>query len=238
MIYTKQQLVGSGLIGSDAKLSTMGIFHVVEEGITECMAELHIDGSTVRREYNAFWVFTKNRVAIFGAAAWCETVTVESFISNISLVKLDIDTAIKNMQGELIAYSRCEMCALDVTTGRIRRTSSVGIDQNFVAEQSQTEVVFDKLDDSNLPVVDSVTVRYTNIDFSQHCNNVEYLRFLLNTYTVTDIFSRPIKEIQVDYVTQSYEGDMLTVHKLSTDACDLLAIEKDGQTVVKCQIIR
>lgn len=237
MIYTKQQIVSSGLIGADAKLSTMGIFQVVEEGITEGMGQLHIDGVTVKREYNAFWVFTKNRVKIFGSANWGDTVTIQSFISNISLVKMDVDTAISNAQGQLIAYSRCEMCLLDVATGRILRTSTATNGKNIVAEQPQAQIVFDKFDDGNLPLIDTATVRSTNIDFSQHCNNVEYLRFLLNSYSVADIISRPIAEIQVDYVTQSYEGDTLTVHKLSTDVCDLLAIKKDDKTVVKCQII-
>ncbi|MCH5157112.1 MAG: hypothetical protein J1G02_04470 [Clostridiales bacterium] len=237
MVYKKQQMVGSTQVGADAKLSTMGLFGVVETAITEGMGALKIDGLTVRRLYNAFWVFTKNRIEILGGLYWGEIFYVESFISDISSAKLVVDTAIKNMQGEPVAYSSCEMCALDVTTGRIRRTSTVGVNENFVVEPSQRKIEFAKIDDTDLPIVETVTVRSTNIDFSQHCNNVEYLRFIFNTYTVEEILKRPIREIEVCYVNQSYEGDTLTVHKQSCERHDILSVKKDGNTVIKCAII-
>ena len=238
MIYTKQQIVGSTQVGANAKLSVMGLFGVVETAITECMGAQHIDGLTVRRLYDAFWVFTKNHIKILKLLTWGENFTIESYVSGISSAKLVVDTALKNMQGEIVAYSSCEMCALDVVTGRIRRTSTVGVDESFVAELPQMSVEFDKIDDDNLPMEETVTVRSTNIDFSQHCNNVEYLRFLLNTYPVQELVSRPIKAIEVCYVNQSYEGDELTIHKLTTESRDTLSIKKDGKTVIKCAIER
>ena len=238
MIYKKQQIVGSTQVGADAKLSVMGLFGVVETAITEFMGTLKIDGVTLRRKYNAFWVFTKNRIKIFNSLDWGETFNAESFISSISSAKMVVDTAIKTLKGEIVAYSSCEMCVLDIAKGRIRRTSTVGIDENFVVEQAQMPVDFTKIDDVNLPIVETVTVRSTNIDFCQHCNNVEYLRFLLNTYSVEQLVSRPIREIQVCYVNQSYEGNTLTVHKQSTDNCDTLSINKDDCTIIKCEIIK
>ena len=238
MIYTKQQIVASTQVGADAKLSVMGLFGIVESAITEGMGVLKLDGMTVRRKYNAFWVFTKNRIKIMSNVEWGETVCVESFISNVSSAKMVVDTALKTMQGDVIAYSVCEMCVLDVATERIRRTSSVGVDEHVVAEQPQMPVEFEKIDDVDLPMIETVKVRSTNIDFSQHCNNVEYLRFLLNTYTVRELVNRPIREIEVCYVNQAYEGDELTVHKLSGESRDTLSIKKDGKTVIKCAILR
>lgn len=238
MIYQKQQIVGSTQVGADANLSTLGIFGLVESAITEGMGMLHIDGMTVRREYNAFWVFTKNRIKILDGANWGDVLTAQSFISNISLVKLDVDTVLKKSDGSIVAYSRCEMCALDVETGRIRRTSSVGVNESIVAETPLMDVSFEKLDDGDMQLVDTVTVRSTNIDFSQHCNNVEYLRFVLNTYAVSEIVSKPIKEMEVDYVNQSYEGDALSVYKLSVGNRDFFTLKKNDQTVIRCVLIR
>ena len=238
MIFTKQHIVGSTQVGADAKLSTLGIFGIVESGITEGMAAQHIDGLTIRRLYNAFWVFTKNQVKIFGSANWGDVLTVESFVSTVSAAKLDVDTAIKNANGQLIAYSCCEMCPLDAATGRIVRTSAVVIDERIVIEPAKIKVTFGKLDCDDLPVVEEVKVRSTNIDLCQHTNNVEYLRFIFNTYTVEELTSRPIKEVEINYVNQSYENEVLSVHKKSMEQCDLFAITKCGSTVIKCKIVR
>ena len=130
------------------------------------------------------------------------------------------------------------MCPLDVATGRILRTSAVGVNENIVAEPALVEVVFDKLDCNDLPAVEEITVRSTNIDFSHHTNNVEYLRFIFNTYTVDELLSRPISEIEVNYVSQSYENDVLSIHKQATGSCDLFAITKSAAPVIKCKITR
>ena len=238
MIFTKQQVASSNYIGADAKLSALGVFQLVENAITEGMAAQHIDGMTIRRLYNAFWVFTKNKVQILKSVEWGDELTIESFVSSKTAAKLCVDSALKNAEGQLVAYSRCEMCPLDAATGRIVRTSAVGVDDHVIAEPAQMDVVFDKLDCDDLPVVEDVTVRATNIDFSKHANNVEYLRFIFNTYTVEELISRPIRELEVNYVSQSYEGDLLSVHKSTTDSCDLFAVTKFSQTVIKCKIVR
>lgn len=236
MIYTKQQIVGSTQVGADANLSPLGLFGMVESAITECMGRQKIDGLSLRRLYNAFWVFTKNKVQILGCAHWGEVLTVESFISSISAAKLIVDTAVKSGEGNLIAYSRCEMCALDVSNGRIRRTSTVGVDASFVETQFDMDVKFDKIDDCNGEAVGSVTVKSTNIDSSQHTNNVEYLRFLLNTYSVAELLSHPISQIQIDYISQSYEEDTLSIYKTSTGNTDVFSVTKDEETVIKCAV--
>ena len=238
MIFTKQQIIGSTHVGADANLSALGLFGIVESAITEGMGAQHIDGLTVKRLYNAFWVFTKNKVKILGEVGWGDALTVESFVSSKSAAKLDVDTALKNANGQIVAYSRCEMCPLDVSTGRIMRTSAVGVDDKIVAEPAQMEIAFDRLDTDDLPVVEEVTVRSTNIDFSKHCNNVEYLRFIFNTYSVSELVSRPIREVEVNYVSQSYEGDVLSVRKKAESNCDLFAITKAQATVIKCKIVR
>ena len=238
MIFTKQQIVSSNFIGADAKLSALGVFQLVENAITEGMAAQHIDGVTVKRLYNAFWVFTKNKVKILGEVAWGDTVNIESFVSQIYAAKLCVDTALKDTNGQIVAYSRCEMCPLDIATGRIMRTSAVGVDERIIAEPALLDIAFDKLDCDNMPTVEDVTVRSTNIDFSQHTNNVEYLRFIFNTYSVSDLLARPIREIDVNYVSQSYERDVLTVHKKSCEGFDLFAITKSAHPVIKCKIVR
>ena len=238
MIFKKEQIISSNFIGADTKLSPLGVVQLVENAITEGMAAQHIDGLTIKRLYNAFWVFSKNKVRLLNAVNWGEKIIIESFVSGISAAKLDVDTAMKNANGQIVAYSHCEMCPLDLATGRIRRTSSVGVDERIVVEPAQIEMAFDKLDCDDLPTVEEVTVRSTNIDCWRHANNVEYLRFIFNTYSVEALLARPIKEVEVNYVSQSFEGDTLSIHKRATDNGDLFAITKSVTPIIKCKITR
>ena len=81
-------------------------------------------------------------------------------------------------------------------------------------------------------------IKYTNIDFAGHTNNKEYIRFMLNTYSVRELEERPIKEMDIVYVNHPYENDILTVQKESGKDRDIIAIQKDGNYIVKSEIVR
>lgn len=106
MIYKKSGFVGAGLIGADTNLSVLGAFRIVEDAVTEMMAKLKIDGLTVKKLYNAMWVFSKNRIKLLRELQWGEDYTVESFITAFSLVRLNIETAVKDKSGEIVVYSK------------------------------------------------------------------------------------------------------------------------------------
>ena len=239
MIYSKKEYVDAGLINAETNLSVLGAFRIVEDAITEMMAQLKIDGLTAKKCYNAMWVFAKNRIKLIKPLKWGESYTVESFITEFSVVKLNIEIAIRNAYNDIVVYARTELCALDLETGRIRKTSTVGVNESIVKEPSLMAVEFTKFDKNiAAPQIDSVKVRSTNIDFAHHTNNVEYVRFLLNTYSVDELSNLPVKEIEFNYVNQSHENDELKIYKTTDGNKDTLIINKDGNTVVRCEILR
>ncbi len=237
MIYTKKGIVSGSIVDSKANLSIIGTFEIVEDALTELMGKLKIDGVTSQKIYNAMWVFTKNRIKILKSLAWNENYFVESFISNISIAKINIETAIKNSVGEIVAYSKVELCALDMESGRIRKVATVGVDESMSIGNSQIQIDFTRFEDVEMPKVESVVVRSTNIDMCHHCNNVEYLRFLLNTYSVAELNRNPIKEIEIGYANQSFEGDVLDIFKTQNQGKDILFIRKEDKPIIKCEIV-
>ncbi len=221
-----------------ANLSVIGCFQIAEETVTELMGKLKIDGITVKKAYNAVWVFAKSKLKVLSNIAWNEQYTVVGFISKVTRVSIDIDVEIKNESDEICAYLRVELCALDLQSGKIRRVSTVGVDDSIQTEAPETDLSFSKFDAENLPEVAQVKIKYTNIDFAGHTNNKEYIRFILNTYSVRELEERPIKEMDIVYVNQTYENDILTVQKNSDKDRDIIAIQKDGNYIVKSEIVR
>ena len=221
-----------------ANLSVIGCFQIAEETVTELMGKLKIDGITVNKAYNAAWVFAKSKLKVLSNIAWNEQYTVVGFISKVTRVSIDIDVEIKNKSDELCAYLRVELCALDLQSGKIRRVSTVGVDDSIPAETPETDLTFSKFDAENLPEVAQVKINYTNIDFVGHTNNKEYIRFMLSTYSVRELEERPIKEMDIVYINQTYENDILTVQKDSVRDRDIIVIKKDGNYIVKSEIVR
>lgn len=238
MELIKHQKVGSSIADPLANLSVMGIFQIAEEAVTELMGELKIDDIVAKREYDAVWVFAKSKTEIYKNIVWNEDYAVNCFISKITRASICIDVGIKNKTDELCSYTKVELCALDLQSGRIRKVSTVGVDDSTETHIPLADISFTKFDSEGLPEADKVKVKYTNIDFAGHTNNKEYIRFMLNTYSAQELQERPIQEIKVEYINQSFENDVLTVHKGRFNNKDILEVRKKDKTIVKCEIVR
>lgn len=237
MKLIKNQKVGASITDPLANLSVIGIFQIVEDAVTELLGGLAFDNITMKKKYNSVWVFAKNRVKILENMGWNEDFHTISFISSIKGATVNVDVAIKNKSEKLCVYSRIELCVLDLRTEKIKKISVLGIDDKMVVEKPEINMAFTKFHKGELPENGTVQVKYTNIDFSRHTNNIEYIRFMLDTYTVQELEMRPIREMEVIYTGQSFENDMLAIHKGSFGEKDILMLQKEDKVIVKSEII-
>ena len=81
-------------------------------------------------------------------------------------------------------------------------------------------------------------VKSGDIDFVQHTNNVSYIRFIMNTYTVKELRERPVKAIEVRYAGQTHEGDLLSIRKAEQDGKELFDVALGDTVAVECEIVR
>ncbi len=237
MLLNKKQRINAGIVGTDCCLSSIGMFQMIQDAITEMMGLNKIDGVTVKQKYNAFWVFTKTRAKILKKLAWGSEISINCYISNFSAIRMYADVEIRNEKEELVMHSRTELCILDVSTQRIKKLSSVGVVESIISNHLRDEIVFTTFDDIDMQVIEEVKVKSTNIDFSHHTNNTEYIRFITNTYSVAELEAKSIKEMEVMYLNQSFENDILKIKKASLTGKDLFVIEKEGKPILKCEIV-
>lgn len=238
MKYQKNFTVTSARIDATSIFSITGIFEVLEECVTEYYGAMNIDGFTFAEKYNTCWVFTKNKIRILAPLNWKDEFTAEAFISKKSVASLSIDVALRNSNGDLCVYAKIKTVPLDLATGRLRKLDTLGIDDSFEVFDPLTDLAFTKFPKVELPEVDQVTIKYINIDYLQHTNNKEYAKFILNTYEVKDILERPIHEMEIHYLGQAHEHDVLSIRKDVLDSKELFSIVKDDQTLINCAIVR
>ena len=236
MKLIKKQNLSASMVASNESLSVMGAFQIIQDAVTECMGAHNVDGITVKQKYNAFWLFVKTRIKFFKRLGWGEDYSVCAFLSSMSLAKLYVDIEMCDKSEERVFYARLELCLLDIDTQRIKKISSVGLDESVLVPAT-TDITFSKFDNAELSFIEKVQVRSTNIDFSHHTNNTEYLRFIMNTYSVAETEKLAFKEIEICYTGQTYENDVLSVLKAKSDGRDLIVLQKGEKPVIKCEIV-
>ena len=236
MKLQKVQKLPASLCDAEVRLSVVGAFQIVEDMVTELMGAMKIDGVTCMREYGAMWVFVRNRIEFLQPIAWMEEYTAESYISSFSNVKLLIDTVLKKQNGTIALASRLELCAVDLETQKIRKSSTVGLGETTPAEKSEIDIVFSREKYHPAELLEEICSRSSDIDYCHHTNNISYIRYLLNQISVKDLMEHTIKTIEVQYVNQTHEGDKLAVYRCEGEG--LFTIQHDGRPAVNCIITR
>ncbi len=235
MKYKKSVNVSASMTNDQAKLSLIGAFQLVEDSLTEFMGALKIDGLTIKAKYSSIWVFTKNKIVINEYPSWQDKLDIECFILDKQLVKMHLLVVIKNNDKVLIC-SKVELCALDLLNGRIRKIKSVGVDDSILCEETSFNIDYDNNYASELDLIDQVKVKSTSIDFCLHTNNIEYIRFIMNTYSNAYLRDNFLNSIEVNYMSQSFENDELEIYKYHEEKKDNFLIKTDNDCIIRCII--
>ena len=236
MIYTKHEYVRGSQCDPEVKLSVVSVFELIEDGLTELLGSMHIDGVTAMKKYGAMWVISKNTVRIRRCPDWLEEFDIRCFISKHSQLRLFIDFEASDKQGDQLFSARVEICALDLETGHIRKPDSLGFLVEMEHPQPLEGLEFFRFSKTAPRKLESVTVRTMNLDYCSHTNNVEYVKFILNTFPAEHFKEQRIGSIEMHYLGQSFEGETLDIERLDAEGADQFFITREGKNVASCSI--
>ena len=237
MTYSKELNASTSLCGANCNLSPIGFLQIVQDVICEYFESIGIDQITIKQKHNAVWVFLKNKLKVFENIFWNEKYKVDCFISFKSQAKLIVDTKFCSLDGKIKAYAKTEICLVDLATFRIRRISSEILPEDFATKNSFCDISFEKFESDGLMYVSSAKVESTHIDSCGHCNNVEYLRILFNTYSAIELNKLDIESLEIVYISQSLEGETLDIYSKIVENCHIFEFKSQDKSIFKCKII-
>ena len=236
MRLVKKDRLPASYCGADVKLSVEGAFRIVEDMVTELMGDLGIDGIVAMEKYKAMWLIVKNNICFVRRPSWREKFKVRCYISKYSAVKLFIDSIVEAEDGELLLKARTELASVDLESGRIRKAETVGFSADMVHQIETEGLEFTRFSKSDTKIVDQVTVRSTSLDYCYHTNNIEYVRFMLNTYDIEHFKANEPERLEIHYGSQSFEGETLDIEKMPSEDGDLFRIVRDGTEITACRM--
>ena len=212
---------------------------MVQEINTEYFKSFKCDNITCKERDNALWVITKTRLHFVQAPKWgAELHCVTGTIKSVGY-KTELDTAFKCGE-DLSIVARQELFVIDATTREPRRidTLQYPADMEYVPETLPLKFfrIKEELGEENLVYKDHF--RLTDIDFSNHVNNVVYVRYALNALTPEFFESRRIVDFEIQYRHECYEGHELGVYRKDIDGNTTdIQIKSDGNIAIDVRIV-
>lgn len=188
-------------------------------------------GALALEERGLFWIVSKTRLRINRRPQVQELLESVTWIQPAERVSCERDWALMK-DGEQLAYVRSIWAALRREDFRPGHMADFYPDSDFSIAPPD-DVPFTRMgknfDDAEL--LGEYRIRSVDIDRGGHMNNVNYVRAMLGCFTCEQIEEMDIRELDMQFILQCYEGETIRfVKRPSADGImEVGALNEEGR---------
>lgn len=234
---TKEYIVPVSFCDNNAQLSFTGIFNLFMDLATEHAALLNI-GNASLKEKNCFWVAAKSKVSIKRHPTMLEKVTAATWPEKPKTIRYNRYYTVSDDSGTIIE-GKTEWTIINADSGRPQKASEVYPLELEHISDTVCDAPFERIstDFSECREIYSHKVCSQDIDLSKHMNNVAYIRAVLSAFSTSEIEKMDIKEVEIAYRLQCFEGEVLSIRRRDVEnGIEIGIIKEDGNTAAVLKI--
>lgn len=232
--YILNTTVLSGQCDSLMRFKTESSFMAFQDVASRHAMFLGIDDFSLLEKDNALWVVSKTKVKINKLPRWNDEISIRTWPMGAEGVRCNRCYQIIK-DGEVFINGITEWVIIDAETRHLRKVESTSYpnDIEWIKEKSIDEKFRKFKDDfTENDFINKRIVRSGDIDVTHHTNNVTYITMLLDTFTVKELENMTLKEIEVSYLSESLEGETLSIYRKDNEDGHYFSIKKDDGKIV------
>lgn len=232
--YILNTTVLSGQCDSLMRFKTESSFMAFQDVASRHAMFLGIDDFSLLEKDNALWVVSKTKVKINKLPRWNDEISIRTWPMGAEGVRCNRCYQIIK-DGEVFINGITEWVIIDAETRHLRKVESTSYpnDIEWITEKSIDEKFRRFKDDfTENDFINKRIVRSGDIDVTHHTNNVTYITMLLDTFTVKELENMTLKEIEVSYLSESLEGETLSIYRKDNEDGHYFSIKKDDGKIV------
>ncbi len=237
-IYTRERMIHYSEIDRTGRLDFFKVPMFVQDMQTEFFGSMGTSNDILKENDNAGWVLTKARMDIDSFPYWQSRLTLSMYCVKVDAVRVVVEVKAVDEAGNPVFTGMVENCAIDLTERKIRRVSSVTFPQDVTVYKSSMTSKFERL---NRPFtqedqVDEQKVHWSDIDFTNHTNNISYVRYMQHTLDPDFSAGRIPAGMELHYIKESRLGDDLGIFRAKEDNTLDFLIKKENTEIVRARI--
>lgn len=175
-------------------------------------------------EKNLIWVIVRNYIEIYKKPQNFFDIKVVTYPLKPRFVEFNRETEFYH-DGELFAVCRSTWMVINIKDYTVEAPELFKDNTNVLGYFNRRIKKLPVIDKNELTKVKSVEVTYSMLDHNGHMNNTRYIDFYLDVYKPE--FS--VKTMQIEYIKQSFLGDILDLYTLERDGKRYLYGYKDEE---------
>ncbi len=211
--YTKKYRIHVYETGPDSKATISALFNYMQD-IASDHAEILGFGREDLLKNKQFWVLSRIYAEINNLPEWKDEVIITTWPSGLNKIFLTRNFCIERPDGSMIASASSSWLVIDSESRRLLRSDRI-INFEKLAFQETTSPVrlADKLewDPRDCESKTRFFIRLSDLDMNLHTNNVNYLKWINDTYDLEFVGKMRPKSVEINYLAESMFGDEIEI---------------------------
>lgn len=236
--FERNAEIALSLCDNTGKLSVYNIFTLFMDIATEHANELKLSSDDLGEDL--FWITVRTKVQIIYRPKLSDEVTLTTWPEKPSRVRANRHYIISDNDTPLIK-GKSEWTVVDTKSGKLCRVADLYPEDFEFCDELSIEEKYCRINDDfeDAKTLCDYTIRSTDIDLVQHMNNSAYIRAFMGAFSTKELEAQPIKEIEIAYKAQSYEGETLTIKYRETEgAIEYAMIKADSTVACTIRVVR
>lgn len=162
---------------------------------------------------NMLWVLSRLLVKIHNLPTWHESITVKTWAKGTNRLFAVRDFELFDKADKMLCQATSYWLMLDAITYRPIRPDTFFTDIALLEKHALPDTI-DKIEiAASSEKMDSVHVRYTDLDHNWHVNNVQYINWVLNCFPPQQYEHQGISTFQINFLSEFKYRDEVQLYR-------------------------
>lgn len=228
-------------VDSGLHVTLLALAQIIEDATTKYLDIHHLSGGYLNKKYGAIVVVLRNHLIFHERCHFKDVLLSKVHLVRKSSVAFTLKTLIYR-QGEEekpLITSYIQISAIDMNTRELRSLTSFSeFNELNVDDFMNTHVLFSKYSDEEDETTFYRTTRVesSDIDYSNHLNNIAYIKYFMNCLSASELRHLRFKEMEINYIQEAREGQEMLISCTKKDSALYFSAKIDSNTVTKAKI--
>lgn len=190
------------------------------------------------QKINSAWVLSRLAIEMSHYPGQYEQIEVETWISGIWRIITTRDFCIRNANDQTIAHASSIWAMIDTTTRRPVDMEKLEKIHTFVYPHTSLIERPIKLIPITGELVETLKVKYSDIDINGHANSIRYIEWISNCFSLNDYRNHKLKRFEINYISEMKYGDTIEIYREEITENDFrFEIRKEGKVTARARIL-
>lgn len=239
MVFEKNYLPQFREADRDGYVGLRGYMNYFQDMVTHYMHNLGKGNDTLPEQYGIVWMFTKYKMQVSRKVDFTGELTMQTWIPEGKLSAIVRQNIVIAKDGEECAKGCVECCLCNISKNRLVRLKDIDFPTDVGENKEFYLDGFQKIatESEGMEYVYTHQVRYTDLDKTGHMTNLKYVDLFLNAFDSGFYKEFQIRDFELHFLSQCFEGENLHVYKKASDGkVFLTAINDDNVACASASI--